>query len=101
MTTQTKKFVDPQDIIGIQLTCKSCGTSLCLSRDELLRGKSVVRFGQCPSCRQAWTQVGEPVCEPTLVKFAEAIDSVIRTFSAGKSSFPAGFSITIEVKSEK
>jgi len=35
MTTQTKKFIEIEDIVGIQIECKRCGVSLLVGGETM------------------------------------------------------------------
>jgi hypothetical protein len=57
MTSQTKRFIEFPDIVGIQLECKKCGISLLVAGDALV---TVIdphneTLGQCPTCKHRWT----------------------------------------------
>ena len=57
MTTQTKKFIEIEDIVGIQIECKRCGVSLLVG-GETMRSLSDAlsdALYRCPSCQHGWT----------------------------------------------
>ncbi len=62
MTSQTKKFIEFADIVGIQLQCKipTCGISLLVSGDALvtLSDPNNTTLAKCPTCGTPWTVPG-------------------------------------------
>jgi transposase-like protein len=57
MTTQTRKFIEIEDIIGIQIECKKCHASLLVSGDTMrsLTDQHNDALCRCPSCQNDWT----------------------------------------------
>ena len=57
MTSQTKKFIEIEDIIGIQIECKKCHISLLVSGDTMrsLSDAHNDALYRCPSCHADWT----------------------------------------------
>jgi hypothetical protein len=57
MTSQTKRFIEFLDIIGIQVECKKCGISLLVSGDALtsLIDPHNSTLSICPTCANPWT----------------------------------------------
>ena len=59
MTTDTKKFIEFSDIIGLRLHCKNekCGTSLLIngSNMESLADQHNTALTECPVCGAGWT----------------------------------------------
>ena len=51
MTTETHFFIEPQDILGIELECVKCGTKLSLKPGGFGR-----RIRECPSCQEVWLE---------------------------------------------
>jgi len=99
MTTQTKKFIELSDILALRFECKKCGSELLISslrdisnRDE--QGKlstiqcAVIR-GQC--CGST--------CELAIAEFLSSLNK-LRGLIGSQGSFPAGFSMTAEIKAD-
>jgi len=57
MTSQTKRFIEIVDIIGIQIECKKCKASLLVGGDTMrsLSDAHSDALYQCPSCHSDWT----------------------------------------------
>jgi transposase-like protein len=57
MTSQTKRFIEIEDIIGIQIECKKCHTSLLVSGETMrsLSDPHSDALYRCPSCNSEWT----------------------------------------------
>jgi len=59
MTTQTKKFIDLNDIIGLRVRCKNvkCNASLLLDASKLaeIAQENNTTLVQCPACHSSWT----------------------------------------------
>jgi hypothetical protein len=59
MTTDTKKFIEFSDIVGLRLHCKNdkCGTSLLVNDANIasLAGEHSTTLNRCPLCGSGWT----------------------------------------------
>jgi|GEM_PF-2050081 len=58
MTSQTKRFIELSDIVGLQLECKKCGISLLAGGATLtstLVDPNNVTLAHCPTCNYEWT----------------------------------------------
>lgn len=51
MTSETHLFIEPSDVLGIELECTKCKTRLSLTLNGLSRS---VR--ECPSCQTVWLE---------------------------------------------
>ena len=100
MTTQTKKFIELSDILALRFECKKCGSELLISslrdisnRDE--QGK----LSTYPVCRNPWASVGGSTCELAIAEFLSSLNK-LRWLIGSQGSFPAGFSMTAEIKAD-
>jgi hypothetical protein len=65
MTSQTKKFIEVSDIVGLRLECGSCGCSLLIEthREDgsinslMTSGNDVLT--KCPTCAHPWVQASQ------------------------------------------
>jgi transcription elongation factor Elf1 len=92
MTTQTKKFINFEDIISYRFNCKRCGAELCLPLQVDLNKTEPVNT--CPNCKKEWAKMNDGTggisIAGSLAKFAEAIQKI--------SQWPGGCEITLEIK---
>jgi hypothetical protein len=53
MTSQTKKFIDPSDILGLRLQCQhpECQATVLLPLDKPM---NTPRLASCPLCLRSW-----------------------------------------------
>lgn len=101
MTTQIRRFVELTDVLGLHFRCNACDATLSLTRQECLRGSRAARLSECPACGQPWAAVNGSTCEPVVIQVMSAIDKAVHTLGKTPGSFPAGFSMMLEVKYEK
>ena len=88
MTTQTKKFIELADIIGMRFDCRKCRTSLLLPME-----KSPSPPSQCPNCRCDWTAM--PDGSDRKEDFKTLADAMIAV-----SRLHLGCAFTLEIKPE-
>jgi hypothetical protein len=70
MTIETHVFIEPRDVLGIELECATCGTRLSLKLGRLNRA-----IRDCPSCGTEW--LAEQTQERLLVqKFLGDVDAL-------------------------
>jgi hypothetical protein len=62
MTSQTKHYIELGDIIGLCLTCRTCGCSVQIETESdqgtinnLLAANNTV-LAKCPTCGSSWTE---------------------------------------------
>lgn len=95
MTSQTKKFIDLTDFLALRFECKSCGSTLVIpSTRNLEQREEQGKLSDCPVCRKPWASVGGSTCEPEIARFLAALSRLNDLLSR----FPAGFTLTLEVK---
>ena len=79
MTTQTKRFIELSDIIGIQLECKNpkCRVSLLAGGETLvsLADPQNMTFSKCPTCDTPWTV---PVTYPVQMGYDTEVKKFLR-----------------------
>jgi hypothetical protein len=78
MTTQTKRFIELSDIIGLQLECKKCGISLLVGGETLtasLVDPHNMTLSKCPTCDTPWTV---PDSYPTVMGYDTEVKKFLR-----------------------
>ncbi len=95
MTSQTKTFIEPSDIIGLRLKCQhsECGAEILVALDKPLKAE---RFATCPVCRRPWLRENNTSLEPAV----DIAIARIEELSAGLKSHPWGVNVTLEIKPE-
>lgn len=80
------------------MKCKDCGSELLISSSRNLEDKEEQgKLNICPVCRKPWASVGGASCELTIAKFFTALNKLRESLA----TFPAGFTLMLEVKEEK
>jgi hypothetical protein len=97
MTSQTKKFIELSDIVGLRIQCKhaECHATLLLPiLTKLDREKLLV----CPYCQRPWTRLptGSTI-ENTVEECARAISKL--SSALNDPSF-RGFALSLEIKQD-
>ena len=101
MTTQTKRFIELQDILSLRFECKHCGSELLVSSlRDLSSREEFGKLNDCPVCRKPWASVSGSTCELTIAEFLTALNKLRGTLGKHSGAFPSGFSLMIEVKDE-
>lgn len=97
MTSQTKKFIELSDIIALRLECKNqkCKATLTTSVRDFRKGT----LSACPVCKEPWATVNGSSCELAVSEFMQAFHK-LEGMLGGEGHFPAGFSLTLEIKEE-
>jgi hypothetical protein len=92
MTTQTKKFIEIADIVGLRFECKNpeCGASLTLTILEAINRNSPLK--ECPNCGKQWARLTDADYQPD---FKTLVDSLRKIASA-----PIGCAFALEIKPE-
>jgi hypothetical protein len=86
MTSETRLFIEPNDILGIQLECTECGTGLSLGHRSSIRAA----LERCPSCQTRWLELNTP--EHTSVQnFLSEVEALDKFLQGRK------FKLTIEI----
>lgn len=88
MTTQTRKFIELADILGMRFDCRKCGASLSVPMD-----KHPSPPHQCPNCRCDWTEL------PDGHDGKEEFDTLARAI-AKVAALHLGCAFTLEIKPE-
>lgn len=89
MTTQTRKFIELADILGMRFDCRKCHASVSLTLEK--SRPSPPR--QCPNCRCDWTEM------PDGTDHKEEFQ-VLSDALAAVSSLHLGCAFTLEIKPE-
>ena len=102
MTSETKRFIELSDIIGIRVKCRSCGCSLLIdaTKDDgpignlMLAHNSVL--GICPTCSHPWTatQPGRATWDSDIKEFVRKMQSLKRAVGT------LGCALELEIKHE-
>jgi hypothetical protein len=101
MTSQTKRFIEMSDIIGLQLECKKCGISLLASGQTLtttLVDPHNMTLSQCPTCGTPWTV---PASYPTQMGYDTEVKKFLRMIEAMRNiEEQIGCRIRFEIKDD-
>jgi transcription elongation factor Elf1 len=101
MTTQPKRFIEWSDILALRFECKDCGSELLISSlRDLSKREEQGKLSNCPVCRKPWASVNGSTCELAIAEFLSALNKV-RGLIGSQGTFPAGFSMTIEIKGKE
>lgn len=103
MSSQTKEFIDPADILAVQVACKGCHLVMAV---PLAEAERLLKFITCPVCNERWLQVGSSTLVPDLENCVAALNSAIAALQRWPGLLDAanakGFALTLEiVRSEK
>jgi hypothetical protein len=92
MTSQTKKFIEISDMVGLRFDCKNpeCGVSLSLPMQQGVSRTDTLQ--RCPHCGTPWTKLGD---SDYAVQFKRLLD-LLRTLSDA----PLGCRFSLEIKPE-
>jgi uncharacterized Zn finger protein len=73
MTSQTKKYIELSDIIGLRFECKNaeCGASLTLPMLEDINRTHPLQ--KCPNCGQVWVQFADSTYELEFKKLVSTL----------------------------
>ena len=103
MTSETKRFIELSDIIGLRLKCSSCECSLLLDTqkeggpiDNLMASNNAT-LSKCPTCGEGWTQFRERG-EPWDSDIKDLLRK-LRLLKRVEKNF--GCSLSLEIKEEK
>jgi hypothetical protein len=96
MTTQTKRFIELQDVLGLRFECKECHASLSL---PLTKDLNASRLRTCPHCNNPWLSMmagptGGSTVEGDVTALVDAIKRLDSRFD-GSSGFPVGCSLLV------
>jgi hypothetical protein len=90
MSSQTKQYIEMNDILSLRCDCKHCGASLSLPLANDL-AKSLLN---CPNCNKPWARLNGDTYELALNDFAKRVAEL-------KMLSPlAGFKLYIEIAPE-
>jgi hypothetical protein len=103
MTTQTKKFIELRDLLGLRFQCNECGASLFLPFSQNV---NAARLRSCPHCNHPWLSVtigaaGGSSIEGDVSKLVDAVMRLASHFDGTPGGFPVGCSLAIEVTSDQ
>ncbi len=97
MTSQTKKFIELADLLGLRFQCNECKASLFL---PLTKDVNASRLRSCPHCNHPWLAVTNGTSGTSVYSdVSNLVDAVGRLASRfdGSSGFPVGCSMLVEV----
>jgi DNA-directed RNA polymerase subunit RPC12/RpoP len=95
MTTQTKKFIDPKDVIALYFECAGCKASFSLPLAEKI---DVKKLAVCPHCQRPWLRSVEGSSIETAL--SECIEKLKALSSyLGKAPYN-GFTLKFEITKE-
>lgn len=96
MTSETRKFIEPRDIIGVRLECVHCKAILLLPFD---RPFDLEHLRICPHCHVPWTRL--PNGQSVEAAILQCVDKVQTLNALLENKQFDGFSLMLEVKEEK
>jgi len=95
MTSQTKKFIEPSDILGLRLDCADCGATLLLPISHEVKIKQIY---VCPHCQIPWVKLPNgSTAELAIAECMERIKTLSQLLGSGQFE---GFSLLLEIKEE-
>lgn len=97
MTSQTRRFIELADVLGLHLECKHCHTALSLPMPETTLGKRVL--ASCPTCQRDWIVLNGTSYEEAFKNFIESVKRLARHLD-GEYAAPFGCSVRLEIKHE-
>lgn len=98
MTSETKKFIEPKDIIGIRLECTHCKAALLLPFSGFSGLLDLERLRICPHCQRPWTQLPDgATAETAILQCVEKVRSLNTLLENGRY----GFGLTLEIKDDE
>ena len=99
MTTQTKCFIEPADIVAVRFDCLHCGASVTLATSREL---SLQTLDSCPNCRRPWLAIPGNSITGTVKECMDAIEKTIAALrdwgGTMRTAHHPGFSLFLEVK---
>lgn len=99
MTSETKKFIETRDIIGIRLECTRCKAALLLPFTGLPQLLDFERLRVCPHCQIPWTRLPDgSSAEAAVMQCVDKVRVLNALLETGRYS---GFSLMLEIKDEK
>jgi hypothetical protein len=95
MTSQTKKFIEMRDIIGLRLQCThtECQATLLL---PLSKAIDVNRLIVCPHCQRPWIRTNGDTMEPLIATCMDKLKTLANELKNYK-----GLSLMLEIKSDE
>ena len=101
MTTQTKTFIEPSDILGVRLECGNCGMTVTLPISQTMNFKGL---GVCQNCNEPWLVFIMTSMEPEIADYIRATRALSHKFELWqeqlKTTGNKGFSIRLEIAQE-
>lgn len=101
MTTQTKTYIDPSDIVAVRVECKKCGCTVSI---PISRTMSFSGLDQCKNCNSQMFRVAMTTIEPEMKSLADAIqaasDRVKSWQEVAMTMGGKGFAVSLEIKAE-
>jgi transposase-like protein len=90
MTSQTKQYIEMEDILSVRCDCKECGASLSVPVASNLADS----LFKCPKCGKSWVRFEGGTHEITINEFAKRVGEL-------KLLLPTtGFKLYIEITPE-
>jgi hypothetical protein len=97
MTIQTKRYIEPNDIVALRFTCRrqGCGAALVVGISETL---NIASLRVCPHCSEPWTRdaLRDLSIEPIIAEFVKTAKQLISTMRY-RAGHAGGFYIDLEI----
>jgi hypothetical protein len=101
MTTQTKTFIDPSDILGIRLECGNCGMAVTMPVGREMNFKGL---GYCQNCNEPWLVMLMTTMEPEIADYIRSTRALARRLEWWKETLKTngnkGFDLSLEIATE-
>jgi hypothetical protein len=97
MTSQTKKFIEPSDILSLRIQCTNakCGATLML---PISGDIDVKRLYVCPNCERPWVRLPSgTTAELAIAECVGHIKTLSGLLSGGQFN---GFALSLEIQEE-
>ena|ERR1700733_14757763 len=95
MTTQTKRFIEPGNILALCLECADCKASISLSLSDRM---NIKRLRVCPNCQRPWLQLPEgSTAELAVTDLMNQLNNVSELLKSGQFS---GFRLLLEISKD-
>lgn len=99
MTSQSKTYIEPKDIIAVQFECNKCSASVSLPISINMNFAHA-----CPNCGAAWTSVMQSSIQKDLKECADAIAGLALSLKNWEKIIAVGgskgFTLSLEISEE-
>jgi hypothetical protein len=98
MTVKTKRYIELEDVLGLQLTCKGCGSVLDIPKTfDLSSRENTQKLDTCPVCLKPWVSLNGSTYHSIIAGFPAAVAKLRTVLEAGN----LGFTLAVEISNDK